>query len=81
MKFKERLPYTEETLMPYGDYVGTPLKDVPPSELKSLWEEGIADTSLREYIQLNKDSINKRLGKEAISNITYAIQFGEDDLD
>ena len=44
-------PYNDESLMPFGKYKGTKLKNVPDSHLIWLYNNGLKHNHLIDYIQ------------------------------
>lgn len=56
--------YTDDTKMPYGQHVGTPLKDVPASYLLFIYQNhdltSIVRDGLRVYIENNLQVLNQQ---------------------
>jgi len=55
---------TDDSLMPRGKYKGTPMRDVPASHLKYLWDMDYAWGDVKEYIKENLDAITKEVKKQ-----------------
>lgn len=49
--------YTDETLMPFGKYKGTPLANVPNDYLLWLYENGKTFGAMKDYLQENIEAI------------------------
>lgn len=49
--------YTDQTLMPFGKYKGTPLVAVPADYLLWLYKEKTSDLFLRAYIEDNMQAL------------------------
>jgi uncharacterized protein (DUF3820 family) len=57
--------YTDNSPMPWGQYKGQALANVPDSYLKWLYTENKAHGDLKRYIQDNLASINTNISKQA----------------
>lgn len=51
--------YTDESLMPFGQFKGTKLANVPASRLIYLYETGLKPGPLRDYIEKNLDWLQR----------------------
>lgn len=54
---------TDESLMPFGQYKGTRMIDVPASYLIFLYDEGKCNKAVRDYIIDNLDVLRKEVEK------------------
>ena len=51
----------DNSLMPYGKYIGTKMANVPASYLMWLWDNNKACAEVREYIKENMDVLKMEL--------------------
>ncbi len=56
--------YNDNTLMPFGKHKGKALTNVPASYLIYLYEDGLNDGPLKEYIKFNIDVLYKQQKRE-----------------
>jgi len=59
------MTYTDDSIMPFGKYKGRRLEDVPAGYLIWLYDNGLDRGPLREYIEENKDALEKEISKES----------------
>ena len=51
----KQIKYTDETLFPYGRYVGRKMQDVPAEYLLEQYYNGKLSKPLQAYVEDNKD--------------------------
>lgn len=63
LKSDKRLPACEDTdPMPFGQYQGTPMQDVPPRYLLWLHEQGCRNIRVANYIFNSMDALKMETG-------------------
>lgn len=56
---------TDDSEMPFGKYKGQRLADVPDSYLLWLYERGIGNGPLKQYIEENLDAIKENAKRDS----------------
>lgn len=59
MKLAPKL--TDNSLMPFGQYQGEKMANIPASYLVWLYKEGVTDRAVKEYIEENMDALEAEL--------------------